>query len=174
MSLLSPSSTSVPLPANAIRVGQADLVVKDDPVAVLVILSLGAGVGVAVYDPASKTGALLHALLPDSTRHSGANEFRPALYVDTGLEHLFRAMDASGAVRDQLRIIVAGGSEFLEAGPSGHLGRENVQAVLAWLGKEGLTARGLETGGSTSRRMQLDLATGKVTLQSPGDPPKEL
>lgn len=174
MNVDSPAPTRVSLPANAIRVGQADWVVQTDPAAVLIITSLGAGVGVAAYDPAAKVGALLHCLLPDSARHGGASPSRPGLYVDTGLDHLLRGMEMSGADRGRLRIIVAGGSQFLEAGPSGNLGRENVRAVRDWLAKEGLTSCGLETGGSASRRMQLDLATGKVTLQSPGDPPKEL
>ena len=51
--------------SNIIKVGMADLKVCKSPDG-LTTLGLGSCVGVALRDPITKVGGLLHAMLPDS------------------------------------------------------------------------------------------------------------
>jgi len=50
-----------------IIVGVADMKVSDDSDSALITYSLGSCIGVAIYDPVSKVGGLLHYMLPESS-----------------------------------------------------------------------------------------------------------
>ena len=71
--------------SNIIKVGMADLKVCKSPDG-LTTLGLGSCVGVALRDPITKVGGLLHAMLPDSTVIK--NNTCVEKFVDSGPYHL--------------------------------------------------------------------------------------
>ena len=95
--------------SNIIKVGMADLKICKRPDG-LTTLGLGSCVGVAVRDPVTKIGGLLHAMLPDSTvlRNNTCIE----KFVDSGLDELVRQMIKAGANRSRLEAKLAGGAQM--------------------------------------------------------------
>ena len=71
---------------NMIKVGMADLKACKCPDA-LTTLGLGSCVGVALYDPVTKIGGLLHCMLPDSTQFR--NNSNIAKFADTGIDEFY-------------------------------------------------------------------------------------
>ena len=94
---------------NMIKVGMADLKACKCPDA-LTTLGLGSCVGVALYDPVTKIGGLLHCMLPDSTQFR--NNSNIAKFADTGIDELIRQMKALGAVDTRIVAKIAGGAQM--------------------------------------------------------------
>ena len=76
----------------------------------LTTLGLGSCVGVALYDPVTKIGGLLHCMLPDSTQFR--NNSNIAKFADTGIDELIRQMKALGAVDTRIVAKIAGGAQM--------------------------------------------------------------
>jgi len=164
----------VPAPKKTLVVGVADMIASNDPVADLVTYSLGSCIGVTVYDPAKKVGGLFHVMLPDSTIDAVKAQATPYMFVDAGLPRLFHAVYNLGGDRARLVIKVAGGSQFLDSQKVFNIGERNYQAVRALLERNGLPIRAADVGGLACRTVRLSLATGEVTVQSPGIPVYQL
>jgi chemotaxis protein CheD len=162
------SNDGIELPKK-LMVGMAELVVSQDPRLVLCAGPLGAGLGIALYDPIAKIGGLLHAMLPDS----GINPHRagscPSLFVDTGFAAMLNRACSLKAKPERLLIYVAGGGQVLDESPSFNLGKCNQDACLRLLAQQGLKASAHHIGGLTDRTMQISLDTGEVRLQLSGN-----
>lgn len=62
---------------------------------------LGSCVGVAVWDPQTGVGGLLHVMLPHYSEASGDDiPFVAAKYADAGLDEMTRILEKQGAARD--------------------------------------------------------------------------
>ncbi|MDD5531533.1 MAG: chemotaxis protein CheD [Syntrophales bacterium] len=81
-------------------VGVADLKVSDNPHDILVTYALGSCIGVAVFDPVSKVGGLIHFMLPDSTLDPEKAREKPAMFADTGIPMLFKSCYELGAEKN--------------------------------------------------------------------------
>lgn len=158
-------------PKKTLVVGVADMVISNDPSADLVTYSLGSCLGIALYDPVKKIGGLIHVLLPDSTRHAGKAIESPAMFIDTGVPRLFHGLYDMGAERSRLVAVAAGGAHFLDTGGVFNIGARNQQALLELLERNGFSLAASDLGGVASRTLRLDLATGRVQIQSPGQAP---
>ena len=55
----------------------------------IITYALGSCVGIALYDPMIKLGALVHIMLPERANESDGNIFK---YADTGLRETFRKL----------------------------------------------------------------------------------
>ena len=95
--------------ANIIKVGMADLNICKAPDGITT-LGLGSCVGVALRDPVTKIGGLLHAMLPDSTVIK--NNTCVEKFVDSGLDELVKRMVKAGANRSRLEAKLAGGAQM--------------------------------------------------------------
>ena len=69
-----------------ITVGIADMKMARQA-GVLITYALGSCIGIALYDPMIKLGALVHIMLPEIGRMSNANLYK---YADTGLNETQR------------------------------------------------------------------------------------
>ena len=76
-------------------VGIGDMRVSKDAGDLLVTHGLGSCLGIAVHDPVSHVGGLLHAMLPTATLNPEKARLRPLMFVDTGMRELLREMVAS-------------------------------------------------------------------------------
>jgi chemotaxis protein CheD len=152
----------------------ADMVASNDPGAELVTYSLGSCLGVTVYDPVKKAGGLLHLMLPNSAINPRRAEAEPYMFVDTGVPRLFKAVYSLGGERSRVIVKVAGGAEFLDPNRVFNIGERNYEQLRALLARNGYAIHAADVGGTCSRTMRLDLASGRVTLSSPGFNPYDL
>ena len=112
-----------------IKVGMADLKVAKPPDG-LTTLGLGSCVAVALRDPVTKVGGMIHVMLPDSTNMRGANA-NPAKFADTGIAELIRKMEEAGARKTRLTAKIAGGATMFAVSTKcewGMVGERNVEA----------------------------------------------
>ena len=149
-------------------VGLAELVVSNNPNAVLTTYSLGSCLGVAIYDPVAKVGGLLHAMLPDSTIDSVKAQAFPGMFVDTGLPELFRGACRMRADKRRLRIYVAGGAQIMDDNNVFNIGGRNCAALAEFLRRENLQLQAKELGGHANRTMYLAVGSGTMRLKVSG------
>lgn len=153
---------------NVVKVGMADLKVAKNPDS-LITLGLGSCVGVALYDPVSKVGGLLHAMLPDSTQiRQNSNK---AKFVDTGLDLLLEKMAEAGASKSRIRAKLAGGAKmfaFNDNTSLGGIGDRNVDAAKRKLKELGIRIIAEDTGLNYGRTVELFCENGDYHIRSVG------
>jgi chemotaxis protein CheD len=151
-------------------VGIGELSVTNDLGVMLATYSLGSCLGVTAYDPVAKAGGLLRAVLPQAALVPDKAHERPALFVDTGLPALLRALAPYGVEHARLHVCLAGGAQCMDPGGIFDLGQRNVAMARRVLEEAGVRLRAMRVGGPVSRSLFLDLATGAVRLRVPGQP----
>src|SRR5579859_5256541 len=87
-------------------VGVGDLTASNNTLLTLSTYALGSCVAVVAFDPTTKASGLLHLMLPDSTISPDKAAGQPAMFADTGLPLLFRALDGLKADPARLRLFV--------------------------------------------------------------------
>jgi chemotaxis protein CheD len=145
----------------------ADMKISDDPDATIVTHSLGSCIGLAIYDPTVKAGGMLHYMLPEPTSPDKASE-RPLMFANTGIPLLFKSCYKLGASKRRILVKIAGGAQVLAASDQFMIGKRNYAAVRKILYKNDVLISASDTGGSVSRTMRLDIATGEVSLKIAG------
>lgn len=149
-------------------VGVAGLVVSNNQNVVLATYSLGSCLGISIYDPVSRAGGLLHAMLPDSSINLEKAVSQPGMFVDTGVPALFRAAYELHAQKHRVQICVAGGAQFMDKTGFFNIGQRNYDCFKALVKQHGLSILAEEVGGLVSRTLHLNLATGEVRLKTSG------
>lgn len=134
----------------------------------LITYALGSCIGIALYDPVIKLGALVHIMLPEYTSGQSDNPFK---YADSGLNETFRKMQAFGSDRNRLVAKIAGGAKMFDLGGNssiGNIGQRNIESVKSILYRERIRLLGEDTGANYARTMLFDVATGKVSIRTYG------
>jgi chemotaxis protein CheD len=155
-------------------VGVADGNVSHDPDSMLVTYALGSCVAVMLHDPVAGISGMVHYLLPESSMASEQSTARPWMFADTGISRLLRATLERGANKGRLIVCAAGGAQIMNDNSAFNIGKRNCLALRKALWKWGLTARAEDIGGTLPRTVRMEVATGRVWLQSPGGDPREL
>lgn len=159
-----------PATENVRAVSIGEIVVSDAPRDILVAYGLGSCVGICAYDPMTRVGGILHALLPASPT-SGEAKGNPAKFVDRGVPLLIGCLEKLGARRNRLVIHLGGGAQMLTMpgfNNSLNIGSRNVLAAQAILKATGLRIRAEATGGHAGRTIKLYIANGQVTVKTLG------
>jgi len=149
-------------------VGVGDAGVSSDPDVLIVTYALGSCVAVMLHDPVTKVSGMLHYMLPESTMSSEETHRRPWMFADTGISYLLRAALDQGADKRRLLVFAAGGAQVMSDSSMFNIGKRNCLALRKALWKFGLVAHAEETGGTVARTVRMEVATGRVWLQSPG------
>lgn len=152
-------------------VGVADMKVSASADERLLTYALGSCLGIAVYDPVMHVGGLLHVMLPSASLDPEKMVQNPAMFVDSGVPHLFRECYKLGARKERMIVKVAGGSHSGDTGEDDRyqIGKRNLVTLRKLLWKNGVMLHAQETGGvQVSRTMWLDVATGELTLKVDG------
>lgn len=164
---MSGASTAAPLFTQRVVIGVGDLAVSNNAQIVLSTYALGSCVGVVAYDPGTKAGGILHLMLPESAISPQRASNQPALFADTGLAQLMRALAGLKVERNRLRIFVAGGASVINGHDPFRIGERNTQATLGFLAQNGLIVRHSDLGGTINRTLHLQMNTGEITLKRP-------
>jgi len=149
-----------------IKVGIADMNVGTGT-SVLKTTGLGSCVGVTLYDPVKRIGGMAHIMLPSSEIARGPAT-NPAKYADTAIPTLLERMLEAGAVVRRLVAKLAGGAQmFAFAGQDTmRIGPRNVETCKAMLAELDIPLVAEDTGSNYGRTIELDSATGILTIRS--------
>jgi len=122
---MSPLTTA----GNSITVDIADMVVSNRPSDKLITYSLGSCIGIAIWDPQTKVGGLLHYMLPESSISPDKAEDKPFMFADTGIPLLFKSVYEIGGEKRRLIVKVAGGAHMMDAKGVFNIGKRNYMVL---------------------------------------------
>ena len=147
------------------RVGMGEYAIARAP-GELVALGLGSCVGVCLYDPAIKLGALAHVMLPDSRMAKDGS--KPSKFADTVIPFLLCEMERRGAARERMVVKIAGGARMFSGMNNDResIGDRNVAVIERALAAEGLAPSARSIGGNYGKSLSLHLETGEVRLRT--------
>lgn len=132
----------------------------------LVTDALGSCLCLTVYDPVAQVGGLLHAMLPLSKINSEKAAINPFMFVDTGIRELFQALSETGTHKDRWVVKAVGCGNPMGAKEVFKIGERNYRVLLEMLSREGIRLAAEDTGGTISRKVDLDLASGQTIVRS--------
>jgi chemotaxis protein CheD len=155
-------------------VGVGDGGVSRDADSVIVTYALGSCIAVTLYDPVAKVAGMVHYMLPESSMSAEKSNARPWMFADTGIPLLLRMALDNGAEKRRLAVFAMGGAQVMDGRGVFNIGKRNCLALRKALWKAGLVAHAEETGGTLARTVRMEVATGRVWLQTPGGQKKEL
>jgi chemotaxis protein CheD len=142
--------------------------VANGPDDVLVTYSLGSCVGLAIYDPGTKVGGLIHCMLPLSKIDASRSVKSPYMFVDSGVPLLLRAVLDLGAEKRRLVAKVAGAAQLMDSQNTFRIGERNMVVLRKLLWKNNILIAAEETGGNIARTLTLYLADGRTTIRNAG------
>jgi chemotaxis protein CheD len=126
---------------------------------------LGSCVGVTLWCRRAQAGAMNHYLLP---RHVGRGE-RSARHGDTAMTMLLARMEAYACSRHEIEARIFGGAAVLATTiTSRSLGEQNVIAAWQFLRQYDIRVIDEQVGGTSARRISMDVRTGEVTVNTVG------
>ncbi len=134
----------------------------------IVTHALGSCLGLMVYDPIAKVGGLLHAMLPLSKINPDKAKTNPYMFVDTGVPTLFKALYEIGGQKSRMVIKAAGCGNPLGKSEMFKIGERNYTVLKKLLWKNNILLEAEDVGGTASRTVYLDLATGQTVISSGG------
>jgi len=155
-------------------VGISDLKVTNRPEDVLVTYALGSCIAVAIFDPGTKVGGLLHYMLPDSTLDPEKARQNPAMFADTGIPMLFKSCYKLGAEKRRIIVRAAGGASILDDTNFFRIGQKNIMAMRKIFWKNNVMIENEDTGGNFNRTVRLSLLDGRTFVKTAGGCIKEL
>jgi chemotaxis protein CheD len=154
-------------------VGISEMAWSDDPEDTLVTHSLGSCLGIVFYDPVQKIGGMLHCMLPLSKTDRQRSKRNPAMFVDTGVTALLTEILKAGSRKKDIITRVAGGACVLDRQDLFRIGERNYTVFRKVLWKNSMLIDAEDVGGSISRTVRLEIATGRMIIRT-GSEEKEL
>jgi chemotaxis protein CheD len=109
-------------------------------------------------------------MLPSSAIDPAKGAENPCMVVDTGLPSLFHECYKAGALKQRLIVKVAGGACVNGDSDNDYfqIGKRNFVVLRQLLWKNGVLIKAHDVGGSCSRTLSLDIASGQVSIRSNG------
>lgn len=149
-------------------IGISEFAVSDSADDVLITYSLGSCVGLTLHDPFAGVGGMLHAMMPVSSMDPGRAERCPAMFTDTGVAALLQSLFDMGASRKNLVAKVAGAAVQMDQSGLFRIGERNHMVLRRVLWKNDILLAGEDVGGSVSRTLLLEVATGRTLVKCNG------
>jgi len=150
------------------HVGIGQLYVARSP-AKLVCLGLGSCVAIALWDVSTKIGGMAHVMLPDEKCASKRIFENPAgKFGTTAVKALTSEMKSEGAnIYTTVAKIAGGANMFKDVGiEMKDIGLKNAEAVKCSLGEHRIRVVADDIGGTHGRTVELDTATGKLSIRT--------
>lgn len=145
-----------------IVVGIGEYKLSDDPRSKLKTYALASCIAVTAYCPRSGAAGMIHIALPRPSDPATGN---PAYYARSGVPLMIRSLCSRfGCHSSDLQISMFGGADSIHPGDLFRIGRKNIEAVREVLSVMRLKAGHTDIGGTNSRTVELELATGRVRI----------
>jgi len=135
----------------------------------LVTYALGSCLGLVVHDPVARVGGLLHAMLPLSSINPEKAKSNPFMFVDTGVPELFLRLYEMGGQKGRMLVKVAGCANPMGKDQMFKIGERNYVVLKKLLWKNGVLLKAEDIGGSLSRTLHFNVASGQIVISSNGE-----
>ncbi|OJF93923.1 chemotaxis protein CheD [Alkalibacterium sp. 20] len=147
-----------------IKVGISDFKITTSPNE-LATIGLGSCVGIALYAPKSKVGALSHIMLPDSSSFTDTSKW--AKFANLAIPKIVEELREQ---TKETRILakIAGGASmftFTSDSPTLQIGSRNIESVKATLEELKIPILSEHVGGKMGRSMFVDLKDFNVKVR---------
>ena len=135
----------------------------------MIVTVLGSCVSACIRDKVLGVGGMNHFMLPVKksdkmiTRHSIVNA--ELCYGNWAMEYLINAILKCGGRRDRLEVKVFGGGRVLTSLSNIDIGRRNVEFVMEYLQRDGLSVCAQDIGSDYPRKILYFPDTGAVKLK---------
>ena len=149
-------------------VGVADMKVSNKQTESIITYALGSCIGLIIYDPVVKVGGILHYMLPESSIDKEKAAARPYMFADSGIPRLFKSAYKLGAVKQRMKVYVAGGAEILDQKGFFNIGKRNYMALKKMFFKNKMIITKQKVGGNTNRTIRIEIATGDIYIKTSG------
>lgn len=152
-----------------LKVGIADMKIARRE-GILITHALGSCIGITLYDPGIKLGALIHIMLPQNNSQKEANIFK---FADSGIRETLRKLSVFGGVKSRYICKIAGGAQMFAvsgSGGIGNIGERNIESVRRIMQAEGIRIKNQDVGANYARTMLMDVANGTVKIRTIGKP----
>lgn len=150
-------------------IGISEMKVTRDPEDLLVTHALGSCIGVAIHDPVARVGGILHYMLPLSSLDPAKASANPYMFGDTGIPAFFQEAYRLGAVKERLKVILAGGARVIETDSRFDIGSRNVVIARKLFWKNAVLIAAEHVEGTIPRTLYLEAGTGRCWFTSRGE-----
>ncbi|PJZ70665.1 chemotaxis protein CheD [Leptospira perolatii] len=151
-----------------INIGIADLQGGQSPA--VLRTTLGSCIGVVLYSPDKKVGAMAHIML--AADPSGKDSVKnPLKYATTSLPELIKKMAELGCHKGEYFARLFGGASMFKGMSSSFLqniGEQNISMAKEFLEKEKIPLLVEDVGGNEGRTISLYLDDGRILLKKGG------
>lgn len=149
-------------------VGIGDYAISSSQADRLFTFALSSCVAVTAYSLSKRVAGMLHVSLP-FPQQRGEQRLQPAHYAVTGVPLMINRMrQQHGCLPGELQIGLFGGASSAYPGDVFNVGERNIQAVFEALHGLSLRVRVADLGGTVSRTLRMDVATGQVQVTVQG------
>ncbi|MCW2278327.1 chemotaxis protein CheD [Heliophilum fasciatum] len=126
--------------------------------------ALASCVAITVYSSKKKVAGMIHVALP-MPGEKNLHKLGLAYFATTGIPLLFeRLYNIYGCSKDELKIHMYGGADSIRQDDQFRIGMRNVEAARSTLAELNLMIHHAEVGGTCSRTLLMEVATGKVQV----------
>ncbi|MFH1577803.1 MAG: chemotaxis protein CheD [Candidatus Omnitrophota bacterium] len=149
-----------------IEVGVAAIQISRAP-AVLVTRGLGSCLGITLYDPERKIGAMAHAMLPDIDK--AKIKSNPARFVNSTIREMLGDLTKEGSPTKCLVAKLFGGAHmfnFIAKDSILNIGEKNIEMAEIIFKQYDIKIAAQEVRGSIGRTIELDLESGIVHVRT--------
>ena len=133
----------------------------------LVTRALGSCLGITLYNPLKKLGAMAHPMLPDIDRaRTNAN---PSRYVNYTIRKMVEDLEKAGSARSRLVAKLFGGARmfaFISSDSLLNVGEKNIAMAREVFSELNIKIAAEEVGGTFGRTIELNLESGKVVVDT--------
>lgn len=143
----------------------------------LITRDLGSCIGIAIRDPKTGIGGLLHAMLPTTLIRKDIPVEQLPKYVDLGLERMIWELEKMGANRRYMEAKMAGAAHIIQyqsTSPSRDISSRNIQVAVEYLEKHKIKILGMEVGDRYPRTVIFEPASGMTVVKTFGKPDRYL
>lgn len=157
-------------PVKVIHAGEWHVSNRDE----MILTILGSCVAVCIHDPVNRVSGMNHFMLPGHTSASDISSGRTARYCITAMKILMENLTRLGAGTHRMRASIFGGGTM--TGPhagclfgNSPLSGQNVRIAKLFLEMEDIPLCQEDTGGSYSRKIIMDVTSGRVYMKRKTD-----
>lgn len=144
----------------------SDMKLSKTPGDIIVTHALGSCIGIAIHDSLAGVGGILHYMLPKSSIDEKKAEQNPFMFADTGIPLFFQNAYKMGAKKENLRVVMAGGSNLFEENDMFAIGKRNAVIARKLFWKNSVIIDKENVGGNISRTFYLEIGSGSTWLTS--------
>ena len=145
-------------------VGVAEMKISDTAQDVIVTQALGSCIGIAIHDSAAYVGGIIHYMLPEIKFNKSQAEKNPFMFGDSGIPLMLEKIFELGAVKSNLRVIIAGGASVLEQKGFFDIGMRNILIARDIFKKNDIKITKEHIGGYIPRILYLEIGAGHTWL----------